>query len=162
MIAPLLAWAGLTYVADVLITPAQVARAARRAARGKPLLNVGAGTDSSSLRAFLLGPTLWGDVNCDIAGPCGRVGYCDAHALPYADKAFGAAIASHVIEHVDRPDIVLRELHRVADRVFVITPKWWAAHTWLHPGHLWYRRDDGRFVRLRGGPRGTTRTLRSL
>ena len=53
------------YIGDVLIRPAFVARDARAAAdaRGKPLLNLGAGTPRSSLRVMLLGPTLWGDVN---------------------------------------------------------------------------------------------------
>jgi SAM-dependent methyltransferase len=163
VIALLLGWAGITYVVDVVLTPSLVAKAARRAAGRKPVLNVGAGTPGSSLRALLLGPTLWGDENCDLNGPCADISFCDAHRLPYPDKTFGAVVASHVVEHVRRPDVVLRELHRVADRVFVITPKWWAAHTWLHPGHLWYRRDDGRFVRLHGGshdgPRPAARAL---
>ncbi len=103
-----------TYAADVLVRPALVARKARAAAdaRGKPLLNVGAGTPRSSVRAWLLGPTLWGDVNLDIAadGACrvpvspedsDRVCQGDGHLLPYADKEFGALIASHVLEHMD-------------------------------------------------------------
>lgn len=144
----LLAWAGITYVADVLVRPAQVAKEARAAAGGKPLLNVGAGTSGSSVRAAVFGPTDWGDVNCDLNGPCGAIGFCDAHSLPYADKTFGALIASHVVEHVTDPVRVLREFNRVADRVFVICPRWWAAHTWLHPGHRWYQRSDGSFMRL--------------
>ena len=139
---------------DVLLRPADVAKAAQKAAllAGKPCLNVGAGTAGTSLSAALFGPTLWGDVNCDLAGSgtCGpgRVCHCDACALPFPDKHFGAAIASHVLEHVDRPRTALRELHRVADRVFVITPPWWAPHTWLHPGHRWYRGVDGKFASL--------------
>jgi SAM-dependent methyltransferase len=134
--------------------PAEVARAARAAAdaRGKPLLNVGAGTPGTSLRVAVFGPFMPGDVNCDLggSGACGpsTVCRCDAHALPYRSGQFGAVIASHVIEHVDDPARALAELARVADEVFVITPAWWAPHTWLHPGHQWYRRDDGRFIPL--------------
>ena len=58
-------------------------------------------------------------------------------------------IASPVLEHFEDPDAALVELHRVADEVFVITPHWAAPHTWLHPNHLWYRRGDGSFMRLR-------------
>jgi ubiquinone/menaquinone biosynthesis C-methylase UbiE len=143
-----------TYVADVLLRPADAARRARAAAdaRGKPLLNVGAGTPGSSLRVALVGPTQWGDVNVDIAGSgaCTRenVCYADAHALPFADKQFGAVIASHVLEHVDDPARALSELRRVADEVFVICPRWWAPHTWLHPGHRWYLHRDGTFTSL--------------
>jgi len=32
--------------------------------------------------------------------------------------------------------------------LFIITPYWWAPHTWLHPGHLFYATDG------RGGTRG--------
>ncbi|MDP3910427.1 MAG: class I SAM-dependent methyltransferase [Gemmatimonadales bacterium] len=130
---------------DVLWRPSIVAREARAAAdaRGKPLLNVGAGTPGSSLRTFVAGPTLWGDVNLDVAAPRGtpgpdRVTWGDIHALPFGDAAFGAAIASHVLEHVADPARAMAELHRVADQVFVIVPRWWAPHTWLHPGHRWF------------------------
>lgn len=148
------------YASDVVIRPHLVAKIARREAdrRGKPLLNVGAGTPGSSLRARLLGPTLWGDVNSDIAAPrgapCGRTTVCygDVQDLSqYRDKTFGAAIASHVLEHVPDPQRALAELVRVADVAYIITPPWWAPHTWLHPGHLWFhRKSDGRFLRLRG------------
>ncbi len=153
MMWPLLAlgWAGVAYVADVLVRPMEVAEQARAFARstGKPLLNVGAGTPGTSLRSALLGPTLWGDVNVDIAAPRdvphgpGAVSYGDAERLPFADKQFGAVIASHVVEHTERPALVLAELERVADRSFVIVPRWWAAHTWAHPGHRWFITDAG-------------------
>lgn len=153
------AWfAAGAYVVDVVIRPALVARAAQAegARRGKPVLNVGAGTPGTSLRVRLLGPTRWGDVNCDLAArreiACGpeMVCYCDVQRLPYPDKHFGAAIASHVLEHVPDPEAALRELHRVADVVYIVVPSWWAPHTWLHPGHLWYyQRSSGKFLRLR-------------
>lgn len=155
MIGPLLCFAAGTYVLDVLVRPAEVAAAARERAmaRRKPLLNVGAGTPTSSVRTGLFGPTLWGDVNLDIAAPDiapgpDWVAYGDAHALPYPDKHFGAVVASHVLEHVVDPHAVLAELHRVADEVYVITPPWWTPHAWLHPGHRWLRRPDGCFVPL--------------
>jgi ubiquinone/menaquinone biosynthesis C-methylase UbiE len=149
-------WGIGAYVVDVIIRPHLVARRARAAAakRGKPLLNVGAGTRRSSVRAILLGPTLWGDTNVDIAARKGKactqatVCYGDAHRLPFADKEFGALIASHVLEHVKDPEAAMAEFHRVADQVFVITPRWWAPHTWLHPGHRWYVTSSGGFVPL--------------
>ena len=147
------------YVADVVIRPERVARVAREFAQrvGKPVLNVGAGTRGSSLRVAMLGATSWGDVNCDLAASvdaaCASdtVCYCDAVKLPYPDKAFGAVIASHVLEHMENPQAALAEWDRVADRVYVIVPKWWAPHTWLHPGHRWFIDGDGRLTPLYPG-----------
>lgn len=151
----LLGYTAAAYWLDVVARPAQIAQRARRlaAALGKPVLNVGAGTPGSSLRVALFGPATWGDINLDIAAPPGqpapsRVVYGDVHALSYPDKYFGVAVASHVLEHVRDPVRALRELHRVADYVFVITPKWWAPHTWLYADHRWYRTEDGRWLTL--------------
>ncbi len=114
------------------------------------MLNIGAGTPNSSLRVALLGPTLWGDVNIDLAAdkriPDGprRVSWgdgCDLSKWP--DKHFGAVIASHVLEHVSDPHRAVAEWHRVADTVFILVPRWWAPHTWTHPGHRWFIRGDG-------------------
>jgi SAM-dependent methyltransferase len=138
MIGKIIAGVGLytaaTYTADVLFRPAVIAARARTAAnrRNKPLLNIGAGTRRSSLRAALLGPTLWGDVNIDIAAPRAEptpdtVVYGDAHDLSeWPDKHFGAVVASHVLEHLEDPAGALEEWRRVADEVFVIVPKAWA------------------------------------
>jgi len=157
MIEVIAAYSAATYLADVVCRPNAIAKVARAAARskGKPLLNVGAGTPSSSLRVALFGDTSWGDINVDLAatrqwrpGLTSGVFYGDVHSLPFPDGMFGAAIASHVIEHVDDPQKALKELCRVADVVFVVWPAWWAPHTWLHPGHQWYRRPDGSHARL--------------
>lgn len=153
-------YTAIAWLADVVVRPHLVARHARRAAtlRGKPLLNAGAGTPETSLRARLFGPTLWGDANLDIAAvgnraSSRRVTYGDVHHLgQWHSHYFGAAIASHVLEHVEDPHLALAELHRVADEVYVITPAWWAPHTWLHPGHRWYRTGSGRFLPLRRAP----------
>lgn len=157
MISELIVYGVGAYVVDVVIRPEVIAQKARRAARarGKPLLNVGAGTPGSSLRVALLGHTAWGDVNTDLngrgrprLGRPGEVIQADVQCLPFPNGFFGAAIASHVLEHVDNPRRALRELSRVADEVYVITPVWWAPHTWLHPGHRWHVTPDGRYRRL--------------
>ena len=142
-------YAAGAYVVDVPVRRRSAATAARdyAAARGKPLLNVGAGTGNSAL----FGSTLYGDVNVDLCGrtdvPHGPtvVTAADATALPFPDGYFGAVLASHVLEHLPDPDAALREWLRVVggDRgaLFVVTPSWWAPHTWLHRGHLWYFSD---------------------
>lgn len=46
----------------------------------------------------------------------------DGNVMPYADKAFDLAIASHVLEHVEHPRLFLKELSRVAKQVFIEIP----------------------------------------
>lgn len=104
---------------------------ARKAARrtGKPLLNAGCNT------AY----TEESDVNLDLVPrKAPRFIRGDIQDLYiFRDKQFGAAYASHVLEHVEHPEIALRELHRVADNVFVITPLPLWPWAWLYPGHKW-------------------------
>ena len=96
---------------------------------GKPLLNVGCSSAYAELS----------DVNLDI----------DKKIVPnfvlgdiqnlwmFGNKQFGAAYASHVIEHVEKPEAALRELSRVAEEVFVITPLPIWPSAWLDPSHKW-------------------------
>jgi len=145
-------WFGVAaYGYDVLIRPDQIAEEAKQEARRrqKPILNIGAGTNESSLRAFLFGPTLWGDVNLDIAAKPGipspqKVVYGNIYNIPFPDKYFGSVVASHVVEHLENPKEAIDELYRVADSVYVITPLWWCPHTWLHPDHKWLITKDGK------------------
>jgi len=141
----------VTYVMDVPLRRNAAARAAREYAtrRGLPLLNIGAGTGHTAL----FGKTLYGDYNVDIGGrrdvphgTPGMVTYADAQDLrEFATGSVGAVLASHVLEHLSCPEQALREWVRVAggDRaaLFIVTPQWWAPHTWLHPGHIWYFSD---------------------
>lgn len=157
-------WAVGGYVYDVLWRSRQAERAARAWCDevGKPMLVVGAGTPTSSLRALLMGPQRSGDVNLDLVGrgPCPdaaaiyatapiRAGmwgppvcHGDAADLSrWPDGTFGAVLATHVAEHLADPAGAIAEWERVADRVYVVTPRWWCLHTWLHPGHCWFLGD---------------------
>src|SRR5258705_1109967 len=46
----------------------------------------------------------------------------DAQALPFADQSFDYAICAHVLEHVEDPERMLRELMRVARRGYIDAP----------------------------------------
>lgn len=46
----------------------------------------------------------------------------DAGALPFRDRAFAMAMASHLVEHVDDPGAVVAELARVGSEGYVETP----------------------------------------
>ena len=167
-LAALGAWIVGGYAYDVLWRSRQAERAARAYCDevGKPLLVVGSGTAASSMRAAIFGPQLSGDVNLDLAGrgacptpaelyarapvtaatwgpsPCAG----DATDLSmYPDGTFGAVLATHVLEHLPDPKAALGEWVRVADRAYVVTPRWWAFHTWAHPGHRWFLGDAARF-----------------
>jgi hypothetical protein len=143
VVAGICAWGTCAYLIDLCFRRYPALKAAREYANsvGKPMLNVGAGTWTS----WLTGPLLGGDVNCDISASvteaCGRdsVCYCDATDLSnYPDKHFGSLVALHILEHLDDPDATLKEWERVADRLYVIVPRWWSALAFTHPGHMWY------------------------
>lgn len=163
ILSALVAYTSLSYLIDVPLRRSLLAKKSRDYADnlGKPLLNIGAGTDGTAL----FGSTLYGDVNIDINGQKdinhGKnvVTYADAEDLSeFDDGQFGAVFASHILEHLPNPEKALREWSRVVgspEGLFVITPSWWAPHTWLHPYHLWYATDNrgttngGHLVKIR-------------
>lgn len=55
--------------------------------------------------------------------------------LPFADKAFDVAFASHVLEHLDDWEFALSEATRVADHVVVVLPHPFSPGGWLVPAH---------------------------
>jgi ubiquinone/menaquinone biosynthesis C-methylase UbiE len=61
--------------------------------------------------------------------------------LPFPDKTFGAALASHLLEHlynVDEAKQALEELSRVAEKVFIAYPTRQSFAAWIIPDHrLW-------------------------
>ena len=112
---------------------------------GKPLLVVG------------VPKALWnnhpcGDVTIDIEssvkGAC-SFQIADVRSIPYPDKYFGASFTSHVLEHlltIEDAKKALRELHRVSDKVFVVSPHKDSLLAWMHPTHhLWISEEDGAF-----------------
>lgn len=143
-----LGYAAAAYVVDVPVRRARATEAALAYAkkRGLPLLNIGAGTKASALFGSHI---VSGAVNIDVcAGPVphnavGKVSTADAQDLAdFRTGQFGAVLASHVLEHLPDPKRALSEWLRVVggdhSALFIVVPSWWAPHTWLHPGHLWY------------------------
>ncbi len=109
------------------------ARAKARRLR-KPLLNAGCG----ALKPIGGFPRaiLESDVNLDVASQdVPRFVLGSIEDIPYQDRYFGAVFCSHVLEHIEDLDAGLRELHRVADYVYVITPRAIWPRTWLQPDH---------------------------
>jgi SAM-dependent methyltransferase len=71
----------------------------------------------------------------------------DAADMPFADQAFDYAICSHVLEHVEHPDVVIAELVRVAKAGYIEVPEAASAKIVDFPSHLWWvTLDDGVLV----------------
>jgi len=62
----------------------------------------------------------------------------DGQYLPFADSSFDYVICSHILEHVEDPELLIRELTRVASSGYIETPSeiaerlyGWAYHNWI-------------------------------
>lgn len=67
----------------------------------------------------------------------------DAGALPFRDRCFALAIASHLAEHVTCPDVLASELTRVAADAYIETPSPWFERLFPADNHLWTVRKTG-------------------
>lgn len=119
---------------------------------GKPLLVAGGPWGTRKIRRWLNMPAHGdGDICLDIERQalgdhsCGVI--ADVTQIPFCDKVFGAAFASHLLEHlptIEHAKKALDELSRVADTVFVAYPSRQSIAAWLNPEHhlwLWQRGD---------------------
>ncbi len=71
----------------------------------------------------------------------------DGQYLPFADSAFDYVICSHVLEHVEKPALLIAELMRVAKRGYIETPSEIAERIYGWPYHHWVvNKIDGRLV----------------
>jgi len=120
--------------------------------RGKPLLIAGMPRSPWTHGA---GKREYGDVVLDInplvLNIINGVGVrADVRWIPYPDRHFGAAYVSHTLEHLQTKEDVLmalRELNRVADRVFIVSPSKTSILAWIHGEHnLWIEVRDGEVV----------------
>jgi hypothetical protein len=137
-------------------------RAARARAlkEGKPLLIAGGPWGVTRTRRRLKRPAHGqGDVCLDIdrraLGDHPKGVVANVTSIPFADKSFGAAFASHLLEHlptVEAASQALAELNRVAEAVFIVYPSRQSFPGWLTPGHhLWVWQKDGTtYLRQRG------------
>lgn len=61
--------------------------------------------------------------------------------IPLHDNS-GVVFASHVLEHVNDPEMVLNEMMRVGP-TFIVLPKWWSIGNWVNPRHKWIITKQG-------------------
>ena len=71
----------------------------------------------------------------------------DAISMPFKNKVFDFVICSHLLEHVERPDLVINEIMRVGKAGYIELPYEGSSKIWDFPAHLWYcRQENGRLI----------------
>lgn len=128
--------------------------------RGKPLLIAGGPWGTKQIRHWLNMPAHGsGDVCLDVdrnaigSHPNGVI--ADVTHIPFSNKSFGAAFASHLLEHLpstDEAEKALAELNRTAEAVFIAYPFRQSIAGWLMPDHhLWvWQKDNTTYLKQRG------------
>lgn len=126
----------------------------------RPMLVVGGPWGSKPVRRWLNKPAHGaGDVCLDIdprainGHPAGVV--ASVTHIPFGDGIFGAAFASHLLEHLPTTGdarLALDELHRVAARVFIVYPSRQSIGGWVVPEHrLWvWQKGKDIYLKQRG------------
>ncbi len=133
-------------------------------AKNKPLLVAGGPWGGRRYRHWVKMPAHGkGDVCLDIdrraiqGHPCGVV--ASVTHIPFADKSFGAAFASHLLEHLPTTDDAkqaLVELNRVSEAVFIAYPSRQSIAAWIVPDHhIWiWQKDRATYLKQRGRVEG--------
>ena len=110
---------------------------ARQLSNGKGVINIGAGPHQT-YQAQVIAEQPEVLANIDIT-PDGMPRFMqldmERDPLPFPDKQFGCAFASHVLEHLDNWQFALGEMVRVADNVVIVLPHPAYFSGWLSPEH---------------------------
>jgi len=118
---------------------------AMRLSRGRGIINLGAGphrTPQGQLIAW--SPEVQANIDIALDGLPHFIQLdIEREPLPFADKQFGVAFMSHVLEHLDNWQFALAEALRVADYVVVVLPHPQYFSGWLSPEHRqWFTMDE--------------------
>ena len=125
---------------DILhvVTTKEVAfEEAKRLSNGKGLINIGAGPNRTfGAQVVARDPEVLANIDID---PDGLPNFIqldvEREPLPFADKQFGVAYGSHVLEHLDNWQFCLDEMVRVADYVVIVLPDPQYFSGWLDLEH---------------------------
>ncbi|MFN2341081.1 MAG: methyltransferase domain-containing protein [Halanaerobium sp.] len=74
------------------------------------------------------GKTDGGGVNADIVKHADLPRFKkidDIYNLPFKNDEFDNVLCSHVMEHVDKPELFFEELNRVGNKVYIVIPPLW-------------------------------------
>lgn len=148
ILGSILGLAGTYALRDIMhgiVTKFAAFEKARELSNGKGIINIGAGPHRT-YQAQVIAEQPETLINIDIA-PNGMLGFIqldvERDPLPFADKQFGCAFLSHILEHLDDWRFALAEASRVADNVVIVLPDPVYFSGWLHPEHmLHFSRDE--------------------
>lgn len=75
--------------------------------------------------------------NVDLVGDCSKCITINLEEtpLPFNDRQFDVAFASHVLEHLENWEQALNEWTRIADYVVIVLPNPLSISGWIHPAH---------------------------
>ena len=110
---------------------------ARQLSNGKGIINLGAGPYRTYQGQIIAqSPETLANIDIALDGVPHFIQLdIEREPLPFADKQFGCAFASHVLEHLDNWPFALDEACRVADYVVVVLPHPQYFSGWLTPEH---------------------------
>ncbi|MBA7506543.1 hypothetical protein ES706_05234 [subsurface metagenome] len=118
---------------------------ARQLSNGKGVINIGAGPHRTyQAQVIAEAPEVLANIDIALDGmPHFMQLDLERDPLPFTDKQFGCAFASHILEHLDNWQFCLEEMVRVADYVVVVLPDPIYFSGWLAPEHRQhFSRDD--------------------
>jgi SAM-dependent methyltransferase len=74
---------------------------------------------------------------------------CSCYALPFRDKAFDFVTSYYLIEHLDRPATLLKELKRVSKHGYIQGPSWLNELLYGEKVHSWtiYKNNNQLYVK---------------
>ncbi|MBA7699603.1 hypothetical protein ES703_108301 [subsurface metagenome] len=145
--AALMAYAAMDLI-HMTITKRAAFEEAQRLSNGKGVINIGAGPHRfPQSQVIAEHPEVMSNLDIVADGmPHFRQIDVESEALPFADKQFGCAFASHILEHLESwpsVEFALSEMVRVADYVVVVLPHPAYFSGWLAPEHRQhFSRDD--------------------
>lgn len=129
----------------LMVTKDAAFEKARGLSNGKGIINLGCGPNRTFIAQVIAeSPEVLVNVDVALDGmPRFLQLDIETEPLPFADKEFGVAYLSHVLEHLDNWQFTLAEASRVADYVVVVLPHPGYFSGWLAPEHKQhFSRDD--------------------
>lgn len=78
----------------------------------------------------------------------------DITAAPFKDKAFDFSFCSHLLEHVEKPDLAIKEIMRISKKGYIEVPNGLYESLMPYQSHLWFiYRNDNKLVFVRKSKR---------
>lgn len=74
---------------------------------------------------------------------------CSCYTLPFKDQAFDFVTSYYLIEHIDEPSLLLKELKRVSKHGYVQSPSWFNELLYGEKVHNWIitKKDNNLYVK---------------